>query len=42
VLRLLEPPHPLPAAGRWAALAAAALLLLVPTQLLVLPALRAG
>jgi Zn-dependent protease with chaperone function len=39
VLRLLEPPHPLPAAGRWAALAAAALLLLVPTLLLVLPAL---
>jgi Zn-dependent protease with chaperone function len=39
VVRLLEPPCPLPAAGRVAALAAAALLLLVPTLLLVLPAL---
>lgn len=39
VLRLLEPPSPLPAAGRWAALASAALLLLLPTALLVLPAL---
>ena len=38
VLRLLEPPSPLPAAARWGALAAALLLLLVPTLLLVLPA----
>jgi len=38
VLRLLEPPSPLPAAARWTALAAAGLLLLLPTALLVLPA----
>ena len=38
VVRLLEPPSPLPAAARWSALAAAVLLLLVPTLLLVLPA----
>jgi Zn-dependent protease with chaperone function len=37
VVRLLEPPHPLPAAGRWAALGAAALLVLAPTLLLLLP-----
>jgi Zn-dependent protease with chaperone function len=39
VVRLLEPPAPLPAPARWTALAAAGLLLLVPTGLLVLPAL---
>jgi hypothetical protein len=39
VVRLLEPPRPLPAAARWAALVAAALLLLLPTALLLLPAL---
>jgi Zn-dependent protease with chaperone function len=39
VVRLLEPPDPLPAAARWTALAAAGLLLLVPTALLLLPAL---
>jgi len=38
VVRLLEPPDPLPAAARWTALAAAGLLLLVPTALLLLPA----
>jgi Zn-dependent protease with chaperone function len=38
VVRLLEPPRPLPAPARWAALAAAGLLLLVPTLLLVVPA----
>lgn len=38
VLRLLEPPRPLPAAARWAALTAAGLLLLLPTALLLLPA----
>jgi hypothetical protein len=37
--RLLEPPRPLPPVARWGALAAAALLLLLPTLLLVLPAL---
>ncbi|SNR30504.1 M56 family metallopeptidase [Blastococcus mobilis] len=39
VVRLLEPPSPLPVPVRWAALASAGLLLLVPTGLLVLPAL---
>lgn len=39
VERLLEPPRPLPAAVRGAALLAAGLLLLLPTALLVLPAL---
>jgi Zn-dependent protease with chaperone function len=39
VRRLLEPPRPLPAAARWAALTSAALLLLLPTALLLLPAL---
>jgi Zn-dependent protease with chaperone function len=39
VVRLLEPPAPLPTAARIGALAAAALLLLVPTALLLLPAL---
>jgi Zn-dependent protease with chaperone function len=39
VLRLLTPPAPLPPAARWAALASAGLLLLLPTVLLVLPAL---
>ncbi len=39
VVRLLEPPSPLPAVGRAAALTAAALLLLLPTALLLLPAL---
>jgi zinc/manganese transport system permease protein len=38
VVRLLEPPDPLPAAARWTALAAAGLLLLLPTALLLLPA----
>jgi Zn-dependent protease with chaperone function len=38
VVRLLEPPAPLPAAARWTALAAAGLLLLLPTALLLLPA----
>jgi hypothetical protein len=38
VVRLLEPPSPLPDAARWSALASAALLLLLPTLLLVLPA----
>jgi Zn-dependent protease with chaperone function len=39
VRRLLEPPRPLPASARAAALACAALLLLLPTALLVAPAL---
>ncbi|MGY2129487.1 M48 family metalloprotease [Blastococcus sp. SYSU DS0617] len=39
VLRLLEPPSPLPAPARPAALLAAVLLLLLPTALLLLPAL---
>ncbi|TQN42249.1 peptidase M48-like protein [Blastococcus colisei] len=39
VVRLLEPPSPLPAAARWTVLAAAGLLLLLPTALLLLPAL---
>ncbi|MCW2740766.1 MAG: peptidase Ste24p [Blastococcus sp.] len=39
VVRLLEPPRPLSAAARWAALVAAGLLLLLPTALLLLPAL---
>jgi Zn-dependent protease with chaperone function len=39
VIRLIEPPAPLPSAARVGALAAAALLLLVPTALLLLPAL---
>jgi beta-lactamase regulating signal transducer with metallopeptidase domain len=38
VVRLLEPARPLPAAARWAALLGAGLLLLLPTALLVLPA----
>lgn len=38
VRRLLEPPRPLPAAGRVLALGAAGLLLLAPTALLLLPA----
>jgi Zn-dependent protease with chaperone function len=36
VLRLLEPPDPLPPAARWSALVAAGLLLLLPTALLLL------
>jgi Zn-dependent protease with chaperone function len=39
VVRLLEPPRPLPARARWSALVAATLLLLAPTLLLVLPAI---
>lgn len=39
VLRLLQPAQPLPAVGRAAALVSAGLLLLVPTALLLLPAL---
>jgi len=39
VRRLLAPAAPLPAAARWAALLSAVALLLVPTVLLVLPAL---
>jgi len=39
VVRLLEPPRHLPAAARWAALLSAGLLLLLPTALLLLPAL---
>ncbi len=39
VRRLLEPPRPLPVLGRAAVLGSAALLLLVPTALLLLPAL---
>nr|WP_239520683.1 M56 family metallopeptidase [Blastococcus saxobsidens] len=38
VVRLLEPADPLPAPARWAALTAAVLLLLLPTALLLLPA----
>jgi hypothetical protein len=38
VVRLLEPPRPLPVAARWTALLCAGLLLLLPTALLVLPA----
>jgi Zn-dependent protease with chaperone function len=39
VVRLLEPPSPLPGSARWAALASAGLLLLLPTALLLVPAL---
>ncbi|TYP90698.1 M56 family metallopeptidase [Blastococcus xanthinilyticus] len=39
VVRLLEPADPLPPAARWSALGAAVLLLLLPTALLLLPAL---
>ncbi|TFV88477.1 M48 family metalloprotease [Blastococcus sp. CT_GayMR16] len=39
VVRLLEPPQPLPAAARWVALLSAGLLLLLPTALLLVPAL---
>ena len=39
VVRLLQPPQPLPAAARGVALLCAGLLLLLPTALLVLPAL---
>jgi len=39
VVRLLQPPAPLSAAARWTALASAGLLLLLPTALLLLPAL---
>ena len=39
VVRLLQPEQPLPPAARWAALLSAGLLLLLPTALLVLPAL---
>lgn len=39
VVRLLEPPAPLPALARWAVLTAAAALLLAPTALLVVPEL---
>jgi hypothetical protein len=38
VVRLIEPPSPLPAWARAAALLSAGLLLLVPTALLLLPA----
>jgi hypothetical protein len=38
VVRLLEPPRPLPPPARWSALAGAALLLLAPTLLLIVPA----
>ncbi|MCZ2860090.1 M56 family metallopeptidase [Blastococcus sp. VKM Ac-2987] len=38
VVRLLEPPDPLSPAARWGALAAAVLLLLLPTALLLVPA----
>ncbi|UOY01993.1 M48 family metalloprotease [Blastococcus sp. PRF04-17] len=38
VIRLLEPPRPLPVSARISALAVAGLLLLLPTALLVLPA----
>jgi Zn-dependent protease with chaperone function len=38
VVRLLQSPQPLPAAARWAALLCAGLLLLLPTALLLLPA----
>jgi beta-lactamase regulating signal transducer with metallopeptidase domain len=39
VVRLLEPPSPLPPAARWTALGSAGLLLLLPTALLLVPAL---
>ncbi|MGY1622759.1 M56 family metallopeptidase [Geodermatophilus sp. SYSU D00965] len=39
VVRLIEPPAPLPGWARWSALLAAGLLLLLPTALLLLPAL---
>ena len=39
VVRLLQPAQPLPPSARWAALLSAGLLLLLPTALLVLPAL---
>jgi Zn-dependent protease with chaperone function len=39
VTRLIDPPSPLPAWARWAALLSAGLLLLLPTALLLLPAL---
>jgi hypothetical protein len=39
VRRLLAPAQPLTAAGRWSALAGAIAVLLLPTLLLVLPAL---
>jgi Zn-dependent protease with chaperone function len=39
VRRLLEPPHPLPPVARFSALASSALLQLVPTALLLAPAL---
>ncbi|MCA0146825.1 M56 family metallopeptidase [Blastococcus sp. LR1] len=39
VVRLLEPADPLPRKARWAALTGAVLLLLLPTALLLLPAL---
>jgi Zn-dependent protease with chaperone function len=39
VVRLLEPADPLPREARWAALTGAVLLLLLPTALLLLPAL---
>jgi len=39
VVRLLEPPSPLPIVARWTALVSAGLLLLLPTALLLLPAL---
>jgi beta-lactamase regulating signal transducer with metallopeptidase domain len=39
VVRLIEPPSPLPGWARWSALLAAGLLLLLPTALLLLPAL---
>jgi Zn-dependent protease with chaperone function len=39
VVRLLHPSQPLPPSARWAALLSAGLLLLLPTALLVLPAL---
>jgi Zn-dependent protease with chaperone function len=38
VVRLLEPPRPLPTGARWTALGSAGLLLLLPTVLLLLPA----
>jgi Zn-dependent protease with chaperone function len=39
VVRLLEPPSPLPVTARWTALVLAGLLLLLPTALLLLPAI---
>lgn len=42
VQRLLERPQPLSPAGRWSALVAAGLLLLLPTALLLLPAVLTG